>query len=184
VVHEAFAHVRDDGQLWDGFERTFGFRLNRQRGAGPAIGEPPGSVTLDLSPIFDARDHAEFAAGAKQVDQLVLESFQRVFDDTTTLLVLDWQHPSYRFRPHGIAEVTRWPQWPVTPFPDGDYHAFLTEDMSQGTFGHPWEQTLCVFGSDLVNDLVPTLPLPTKRRQPRIVSMTSGEDSGAESETE
>jgi len=103
---------------------------------------------------------------------------------TSSKLVLDWQHPSYWFRPHAVADATRWPPSPVTPFPDGDYYIFLTEDMSQGTFGHPWEQTLCVFGNDLVDDLVPTLPFPIRRRQPRIVSMTSGERSGADAETE
>ncbi|MEU5671031.1 DUF2716 domain-containing protein [Micromonospora sp. NPDC047753] len=38
-----------------------------------------------------------------------------------------------------------------------DYYAFLTEDMTEGTFGHPWEQTLCVFGSHLMPKLVPLL---------------------------
>ncbi|MGW4206731.1 DUF2716 domain-containing protein [Lentzea sp. NPDC004789] len=183
MAHEAFEHIQDDRHVWDEFERKFAF-TPYYRPAGPAIDEPPGSVTVDLSPIFDAGGSAEFDTGAKQVDQLVLESFQRVFDDTTRLLVLDWQHASYWFRPHAIADATRWPPSPVTPFPNGDYYIFLTADMSQGTFGHPWEQTLCVFGNDLVDDLVPTLPFPIRRRQPRIVSITSGERPGADSETE
>ncbi len=50
-------------------------------------------------------------------------------------------------------------------FPDGDYHIVLTEDMTIGTFGHPWEQTLCVFGAALVDTLAQTLTswLPAKR---------------------
>jgi hypothetical protein len=183
VTHEAFEYIPEDRHLWDEFERKFGFTPDF-RARRPAIDEPPGSVTVDLSPIFDASGNAGFETGAKQVDRLVLESFQRVFDDTTRLLVLDWQHSSYWFRPHAIADATHWPPSPVTPFPDGDYYIFLTEDMSQGTFGHPWEQTLCVFGNDLVDDLVPTLPFPIRRRQPRIVSITNGERSGADSETE
>ena len=183
MAHEAFEYLPQDRDLWDEFERKFRFTPNYPA-TTPAIDEPPGSVTVDLAPIFGASNNVEFNTGAEQVDQLVLESFRRVFDDTTRLLVLDWQHSSYWFRPHAIADATRWPQWPVTPFPDGDYYIFLTEDMSQGTFGHPWEQTLCVFGNDLVDDLVPTLPLPIRRRQPRIVSITSGERSGADSDTE
>ena len=37
--------------------------------------------------------------------------------------------------------------------------------MTVGTFGHPWEETLCVFGPDLVESLVPLLTtwLPIRR---------------------
>jgi hypothetical protein len=53
----------------------------------------------------------------------------------------------------------------VEVFPNGDYYAFLTEDMTAGTFGHPWEQTLRVFGDQLVSALAPMLSswLPIKR---------------------
>lgn len=29
----------------------------------------------------------------------------------------------------------------VPAYPDGDYFAFLSEDFSEGTFGHPLEET-------------------------------------------
>lgn len=38
-------------------------------------------------------------------------------------------------------------------FPNGDYYAFFTQDFSAGTFGHPWEQSLCVMGAPLVGTL-------------------------------
>ncbi|GIH05322.1 hypothetical protein Rhe02_33890 [Rhizocola hellebori] len=37
--------------------------------------------------------------------------------------------------------------------PDGDCYIYLAEDFQFGTFGHPWESTLCVFGQELL-DLV------------------------------
>jgi hypothetical protein len=45
-------------------------------------------------------------------------------------------------------------------------HAFITQDLEQGTFGHPWEQTIWVFGRDLTEALVPAFAawLPLKRR--------------------
>lgn len=51
-------------------------------------------------------------------------------------------------------------------YPIGDYYAFLTEDFSEGTFGHPWEQTLCVIGHRLGATLGWSLEtwLPVKRR--------------------
>lgn len=33
------------------------------------------------------------------------------------------------------------------------YYAFLTDDFSTGTFGHPWEQTLCVIGDAMIDTL-------------------------------
>lgn len=41
--------------------------------------------------------------------------------------------------------------WPISVIPDGDHHIFLAEDFSFGTFGHPWEQTICVFGQQLID---------------------------------
>ncbi|MFB4279141.1 DUF2716 domain-containing protein [Nonomuraea sp. MTCD27] len=38
-------------------------------------------------------------------------------------------------------------------FPNGDYYVFLSEDRTNGTFGHPWEQTLCIFGTSLIPEL-------------------------------
>ena len=56
-------------------------------------------------------------------------------------------------------------EWPVPVFPNGDYYIFARPDFSTGTFGHPWEKTLCVFGSELVQTLGRTLAtwLPRKR---------------------
>jgi hypothetical protein len=50
-------------------------------------------------------------------------------------------------------------------FPNGDYYTFARPDFSEGTFGHPWEQTLCVFGPRLVKTIGRTLStwLPAKR---------------------
>jgi hypothetical protein len=78
--------------------------------------------------------------------------------------VLDWQHQTYRFNPARQAMAWR-PDWAVPVYPDGDYYAFLTPDLAAGTFGHPWEQTLCVIGPRLCATLGRSLAtwLPTKR---------------------
>jgi len=39
----------------------------------------------------------------------------------------------------------------IPVLPDGDYHIFLADDFSFGTLGHPWEQTICVFGKPLID---------------------------------
>ena len=91
----------------------------------------------------------------------------QAFPASERLLVLDWQHASCWFWPHRHAAADD-ETWPVEVFPDGDYYAFLTEDTTEGTFGHPWEQTLCIFGARLMPKLVPLLTswLPIKRSRP------------------
>ncbi|WP_346533865.1 DUF2716 domain-containing protein [Micromonospora sp. DPT] len=74
-----------------------------------------------------------------------------------SILCLDWQHPSFRLWPSLVGpeniDPPGQPGWPLSPFPDGDYYIYLAEDFRFGTFGHPWELSLCVFGDDLL-DLV------------------------------
>ncbi|GAA2590883.1 hypothetical protein GCM10010435_81980 [Winogradskya consettensis] len=150
-----------DDAYWDPFYQRFNFRPSMYQ--WPAITEPEPSVTIDLGPIFDA-GHAQFGAGASAINSLALVALTRVLGSDTSLVVLDWQHQSYRFWPHLFACQPD-PQWATTVFPNGDYYIFLTEDMTTGTFGHPWERTLCVFGEPLVSTLVPMLTswLPIKR---------------------
>jgi hypothetical protein len=69
------------------------------------------------------------------------------------------------FRPHQQAMRGDW-QWPVEVYPNGDYYVFLNEDMTAGTFGHPWGPTLCVFG-ELAPVLAPMLAA-WRRIEPRL----------------
>ena len=38
-------------------------------------------------------------------------------------------------------------------FPDGEYCIFLADDFSFGTFGHPWQRSVCVFGAALLEQV-------------------------------
>jgi hypothetical protein len=73
---------------------------------------------------------------------------------------LDWQHTSYRLRPHALGST----RWPLSPFGDGDYYIYLGEDLSFGTFGHPWEDSICVFGEPLLDRLTEPLDRVLLRR--------------------
>jgi hypothetical protein len=149
---------------WAPFDAQFEFRPGVDPGTWPAIREPSPSVTIDLSPVF-AHEGARFAAGAEAVNALGLYAFTCVVGTDEELVVLDWQHPCYRFSPHRHALADA--DWPVSIFPNGDYYAFLASDLRMGTFGHPWEQSLCVFGGPLVEALGEPLAamLGTKRRR-------------------
>ncbi len=138
---------------WGPFEERYGF-----------FNEPTPSVTIDLAPIFEAPGQARFNAGERAVNTLAVLAMTQVFPEDQRLLVLDWNHPCRWFWPHRQA-LEPAPGWWWLVFPNGDYYAVVTEDLSTGTFGHPWEQTLCVFGQPMLDTLAPMLTswLPVKR---------------------
>lgn len=158
---------RESREVWDRFYGEFDFKPSMS--VFPAITEPVPSVTWSLDVLDDD-------PGDRKLDQLV-----RVVQDGlavctppgTALLVLEWQHISYRLRPDLPASDTFLADalgsnfrsgWPRSPYPDGDYPIYVAEDFTFGTFGHPWEHSLCVFGTDLldevaidINQLLPTV---------------------------
>ena len=110
-------------------------------------------------------DGAPRGAAYDAVNAEALRAFVWALPGVDELLALDWQHPGYRFRP--AAQALTWrAEWRVPVYPDGDYFAFLTPDLSEGTFGHPWERTICVIGERMCSSLGASLStwLPTKRR--------------------
>lgn len=153
---------RSCDEAWREFYRRFGFRAGVTPDSWPAIREPSPSLTFDLSVI---KDGPERGAAYDAINAEALRSFVWNLSDERELLALDWQHPAYRFRPE--AQALSWrPEWKVPVYPDGDYYAFLTADFSEGTFGHPWEQTLAVIGERMCASFGVSLAvwLPIKRR--------------------
>lgn len=58
------------------------------------------------------------------------------------------------------------PDVPTVPvYPDGDYYIHMSRDLRSGTFSHSWQQTLTVWGADLVGTLGAELAtwLPVQR---------------------
>jgi hypothetical protein len=110
-------------------------------------------VIVDLGSVF-AGPGARFAAGEAAVNAAAARSFVWLCGDEE-LTALDWQHPAYRYSPskHVLSGV----EWNIPVFPNGDYYVHATADLRWGTFGHPWQQWLCIWGQDLVEALAPEL---------------------------
>jgi Protein of unknown function (DUF2716) len=98
VVDAAWEQIpaENDEDFWGPFVACFNFRSKVSQ--HPGISEPSPSVTVDLAPIFDGPP-AEFGAGEDAINDLALVAMTRVFTATERLVVLDWQHPSWWFRP-------------------------------------------------------------------------------------
>lgn len=104
---------------------------------------------MDLEAVF-AEDGPRFAAGTDAINAAALRAFVWLAGDEE-LLALDWQHQSFRYSPsrHALADVP----WATTVVPDGDYYIHTTMDLRWGTFGHPWQRSLTIWGDELVDSL-------------------------------
>lgn len=142
--------LTDDRRRWDEFVDRFGFRPGVSADTWPAIAEPAPSMTFGLTTPAGAR-----RAGSDAVNAEALRCFVAEFAADPTFLVFDWNHPSHRF--DAAVHARDSDEWRVPVYPDGDYCVFVREDLTEGTFGHPWERTLCVFGDRLVASLGRTL---------------------------
>ncbi|SNS34346.1 Protein of unknown function [Actinomadura mexicana] len=142
----------DETRVWDSFMNLTSFRASVRPDRWPGILEPQPSVTWDLArerPALSAMNWL-FAVEPADVNVLLHDAFKTCVDGDEWLYVLDWQHPCYRFWPHRMTEPENDVSWAIPVFPDGDYYIFLSQDLSFGTFGHPWEASLCVYGDRLL----------------------------------
>ncbi|MBM9504066.1 DUF2716 domain-containing protein [Actinacidiphila acididurans] len=134
-------------RVWDRFYAEFGFRPSMNSAMWPAIKEPDASVTWSLGALDDDPDY-------ELLDRLVevVEQGLRAVcvPPQGGLFALDWHHASYRFSPHLVGGPEQ-AQWPLSPYPDGDYYIYLSEDFRTGSFGHPWEFSLCLFGQEFLS---------------------------------
>ena len=133
--------------VWDRFCEQFKFRPSIHPECWPGIHEPMPSMTFDISSFYGRRDADLLNCDLKVK---LLAALRHCLRPPARLYALDWQHPCYWFDPFGRIDVDALGLWPVPLLPDGDYYIFLAEDFSFGIFGHPWEQTMCIFGQTLV----------------------------------
>ncbi|WP_244180361.1 DUF2716 domain-containing protein [Amycolatopsis pretoriensis] len=155
-VRRLFSEPEHD-DIWARFYERFAFRPDTRE--FPGITEPANSATWYVG---DAEDTAldSFLA-------TIHEGLRESVVDGEELYWLDWHHAGYRFDPARVDGAG--PRWPGFTFPDGDYHIYLTRDLRLGTFGHPWEETICVFGDLLTridDDLTAALGEPIRRSEP------------------
>ena len=130
-------------EIWGRWYAEFDFRPSTH--VFPGIREPAPSATWSLDTLTDD-------PGYLKLDRFTATVRRAVVTCTPageSVLVLDWHHTCYRVRPGLLAGDER-PGWPLSPYPDGDYYIYLAEDFSCGSFGHPWEHTICLFGAAML----------------------------------
>lgn len=137
-------------RVWDEFDSRFDFQPSTRPETWPAIKEPTPSVTYDLSTVITEENlaRAEVAFG-----KVLLRGLQGSTSSGESVYALDWQHAGYEFTPSLETPPSGLWDWPVPALPNGDYYIFLARDLKWGVFGHPWEETWCVFGAPILESL-------------------------------
>jgi hypothetical protein len=129
--------------VWNKFYALFKF--NPGPTVFPAIHSGQPQIKLDISELFnDVRLIKELEVAAHSV-------FIRISEPGERLYALDWQHQCYDFDPRKPFERDEYNDWIVPVFPNGDYYIFLKKDFSNVWFGHPWEQTVTLIGSSIID---------------------------------
>jgi hypothetical protein len=139
----------DYDEAWAPFNARFEFRPDYYEHRQPAIRMPDRCLVVDLEPVF-GHEGPRFAAGFDAINAAALRAFVWLAEDEE-LLALDWQHQTYRYSParHAVADLP----WVTSVAPDGDYYIHTTLDMRWGTFGHPWQRALSIWGDELIESL-------------------------------
>ncbi|MFO1076403.1 MAG: DUF2716 domain-containing protein [Planctomycetota bacterium] len=141
--------------VWTPFDRRFKFRPSMTK--WPGFQEPLESVTYGIGHVYG--DFDRYARLTVDLCRKLADALRRCTPAGEFVDVLDWQHPSYRFWPHEPFEFSSEDDWPIPALPNGDYHIFLAHDQKFGVLGHPWEQTMCVFGAPLLKAFAQDIPL-------------------------
>jgi len=149
LAKPGWSELESDEFVWEKFYEIYKFRPSVRPEDWPGIIEPKPSRTFSVQHIYGP----DFGRITKELSTFYLECFKNVIPKGQLIHVLDWQHPCFNFDPHAGFDFKTMEDWPIPPLPNGDYYIFLTESLSDGFFGHPWEQTICVMGEAFVDQL-------------------------------
>lgn len=153
--------LHEDFPLWDRFYATFDFKPSTTY--RPGITEPAPSATWHVH-----AHHRPFPDIPQRLDAIVQRGLLAATEPGEFVYWLEWQSDGFRYDPRRTGLPGRPPRPGLGTYPHGDYYLHLTDDLRLGTFGHPWEQTLCVFGQPLLRtvevELTVLLGEPLRRR--------------------
>ncbi|MFO0881260.1 MAG: DUF2716 domain-containing protein [Gemmataceae bacterium] len=150
----------ENEELWATFTTRFSFRRSVSRSEGPAIKEPAPFVTWSVSGVRElyAMDAQQFRAIEWRSREQLLQALVGLGNLVGRMYALDLNHAGHSFDPNVVAHRSV-DKWPVPLIPIHNYSLFVDPTFSVGLFSDPWEESICVFGESLVEQLVRN-PLP------------------------
>lgn len=131
--------------VWDNFYKDFNFKPSVHSSDWPSYRLPVPFVTFDITEYTD--DDID------DLEEKCITNLRAVTGSDEYIYALDWQHKSYLYTPHLENGNAR-----IGFYPDGDYYFFLNKDYKWGYLGHPWEQSISIFGEELIHQFETNRP--------------------------
>lgn len=154
--------------VWDRFYAQFEFNPSVKSEDWPGIEEPVPSVTYSIADVYES-DGDRHRMLTENLNKWALQIFRELLTKDEWLYALEWQSTGYHFFPHRRFERNQYGEWPIPVVPNGDYYNFLECNFEWGIIGHPWEQTMCLFGERLLAAVASTKPalfrIPVRSKQ-------------------
>jgi hypothetical protein len=128
------------GLVWDKFYKVFNFNPSIYSQDWPSYTLPSPYITYKITDYKDSDIY--------DLEEKCVDSLNAITEPGEYIFALDWQHESFLYNPHlenGSAN------WTIPFYPDGDYYFFLHKEFKWGYLGHPWEQTISLFGDELLH---------------------------------
>ena len=140
------------------FSRDLGFGEHRDFAGSRTIIEPEVSKTYALQ-LRGEPESATYEALSVRLCNDYIRLFRAVVPRDDFVYAYDPYHAAYKFWPHQEFEFGREGDWPIPPYPDGDYCAFFTSNLKSCLFGFPWRKpTVCVIGARFLDAMKPFRP--------------------------
>ncbi len=131
---------------WDRVERELQFHPSVDPRHWPGFVPPTPHRTYAIGHVYGPSPERAAALEA-DLERAAAQAFRAVTRAGERVLALDWQHASYWLDPHALIVGA---EWTVPALPNGDYYLFLAPDLRWGWLGHPWEQTITLYGEPLL----------------------------------
>ena len=140
----------EEQAVWKKVYKDFKFKPSITK--FPSFKVPSPFITYDISVYNNwSGDFKEFDEIYKDLEEKSLCAFKELTNNDEYFYALDWQHPSYWGNSFlKFPKDEEFDEWTIPIFPDGDYYFFIQKEFNWGLLGHPWEQTITIFGKDLI----------------------------------
>lgn len=150
-------------EIWDFFYDRFLFSPSIHSLNWPSIASDKISFKIDIKNLFgDTYNEVvwdDFEAKA-------INAFQLISPDDY-IYALDWQHDCYFVSPAKFDDFKKDLEAKnnnyISFIPNGDYYIFITKDLKNIWFGHPWEKTVTLFGDKFIKEFIESNPLFLKK---------------------
>jgi hypothetical protein len=146
--------------IWKFFDKKFSFKPSVKPQDWPSITLNEQYLKIDIKNLwgetFDIVVWDDFELKA-------INAFSTISAINEYIYALDWNHDCYLVDPKNFSDFkndleAKYHGY-ISFIPDGDYYIFISKDMKNIWFGHPWEKTVTLIGTKLIDAFVTSGPL-------------------------